>query len=387
METINKTSERKIISLFEKYKIPSDLIDYVALWDSKISEGENLNALKEHIEILSSSKDFQEKIEADLNVGKKSIKQEKEDLERSDLEKFKKEAEISIKEVEKSIEKIQKDNKSKVDEYFKPLNSYVKAVANSEGYLNSIFIISRGGLGKTTNVLLTLKELGKEFIYISNYTTTVELVNFLYKNSDKIIVFDDFETIWKLGVKGINILKGALWGIGKDNKRLVTYLTTDKRLKAPAQFEFKGKAFFLLNRMPNDKDDLIRALLTRSLVYELNLTYLETLEILAEFVKIDYKKLSLKERELIFKFMKNNTDETSELNFRTLIKIYDLYIADKENWETLSGLVLKKDKNLILIKQFLNEYSTMKEVENKFTEVTGYSRRQFYNIKKRLEVK
>jgi len=318
-------------------------------------------------------------------ITKNEINTLKEKEENKRLEEFREEEFKAKKELDKAIETIIEDKNSKFNEYFLPLINYIKSVINSDNYLNSLFVVGEGGLGKTTILLKTLKEMNKEYVYISNYTTIVEFVNFLYEHKDSIIVMDDMEGIFNLGAKFINILKGTLWGVGKENKRIVTYLTTDKRLKAPSQFEFKGKIFFLLNKMPNEKDSLIRALLSRSLVYELNLTYEEIMKMMGEFAKIEYKNLTFEERKMIYEFLKENTDDTCEdINFRTLVKMYDLYLTNKENWKSICKNLIKRNEKLALLKLYLKESNTIKEAQERFCEETGLCRKTFFNLKAKL---
>jgi len=384
-------SKEKQIEKFKKickeYNIPDDLLDLNMLVDRTLTFEENKTQILPLIETLASSQNAEEKIIADKKVKKKSIREEKLEQERINFENLKREEENAKEELNEAISNIVKDKKSNLNKYFEPLKEYLKAVVNSDGYLNSLFVHSPAGLGKTTITLSTLKELKKNFVYISNYTTDLEFVNFLYQNSDKIIVLDDFEDVLKIGSKIINILKGTLWGIGKENKRIVSYLTTSKLLKAPKQFEFNGKLIFLLNRLPNEQDTLIKALLSRSIVYSLNFTYSEIMEILAEFSKIPYKTLTEAQRKEIYSYLKQNTDESvDDLNFRTMLKIYDLYINNPKNWKELSKIFFKRDERIALLKSVLKKCSTITEAQKEFCEQSGLSRASFFNIKRSLKV-
>ena len=302
---------------------------------------------------------------------------------------YKKEEKNAKKEFENSLQKIIEVLPNDLDEYFKPMKEFVGAVALSKGYLNSLFILNRGGLGSTTNVLGKLKELNVDFVYVNNYSTALELVNYIYTNRTKVMVFDDVESMWS-NHKIINVLKGALWGIGKENKRIVSYLTTDTRLKAPAQFEFSGKMLFLINKMPNEKDKSVKALLSRSITYELSFTYAEIMVILKVFSKIPYREMSKKEREKVFIYLRNNTDDTCEdLNFRTLIKMYDIFIENKDNWKRMCKTLIVRNEKLALLKELLSSTSTTKEAQEKWSEEIygnkSRGRSTFFLMKKRLK--
>jgi hypothetical protein len=266
------------------------------------------------------------------------------------------------------------------------IREYIKLTIGSSGYLQSCFICSAGGLGKSTIATETLKEIGTDYVYINSYATPVELVNLLYKHSDKVILFDDTETMFSLGYKVLNIFKGVLWAVGKTGKRIVSYNTTSKLLTAPSQFEFTGKLVFLLNKLPNRKDPLVSALMSRSLVYEIKLSRQEILDQLKEYIKEEYVGTTLEERTELLNYLTEYTDNSSdELSFRTLIKMYDIFIQDKTNWKKLIKPLLTKDENMVLIKKLIDECSSIKEAQAKFTEATGLVRSSFYRIKGRLE--
>jgi len=273
----------------------------------------------------------------------------------------------------------------KVNSWFKPIEEGIKIVLKSDR-IHSIFIQSRGGLSKTTTTLNTLKEEGKEFEHISNYGTPVELINFFYTNRNKIIILDDFETIWGLGTKGINILKGALWGSGKENTRTIGYLTTSKLLKAPSKFEFKGKLIILLNKIPEKQNRLVKALLSRALVYEMDLNYKETMELLFDFSKLDYPMVSYEKREEIYNYLKQNTDSSNleDLNFRTLIKLYEVYKVKKDTWREFLPMVLSRNERLILLKKFLQKTRSVKDAQELWSKEFGLSRRQFFREKRKI---
>ena len=274
----------------------------------------------------------------------------------------------------------------------------VRIVLTSEGKLNSLFLIGKGGMGKTTCVINTFKALGytqreltaittpsgsnKEFVYINSYSTILELVNFLYENRDKNIILDDFECLLNDKV-ALNVLKSALWDT--DGKRTISYLTTSPRRIAPQQFEFNGKLFFNLNKLPKS-NPLLDALLTRSLVYYDNYTYTQLLTLIETISRLPYKTLTDAQRGEIFIWLKNNTDETTEdLNIRTLIKLYDIYLSHPTDFEGISKLLVKRNEKLALVKLYIRECRTIGEAQRRFTEVTGSCRASFYGLKRKLE--
>ena len=98
---VDKKVMRKIVGLSEKYSVPSDLIDIEALYDDTLEFSENYNMFEEIIKGLS---EFETKVKVEGT--KKSIKSEKEERDRVELENLKKETEVSEKEFEEALNKI-----------------------------------------------------------------------------------------------------------------------------------------------------------------------------------------------------------------------------------------------------------------------------------------
>jgi len=260
------------------------------------------------------------------------------------------------------------------------LKEYVRIIAKSDGYLQSMFCLSQHGLGKTSTVTKTLEEMEiHDYVYVNSYATPVELVNILYENRNKVIVLDDVETMFTMGSKVINIFKGVLWGIGSSGIRQVSYNTTSKLLRSPTSFEFNGKLIFLVNKLPNKNDPLIGAMMSRSLVYEMKFTPKEVLEMLQEYSELPYKDLTTEERQMIYNYIAENTDGTNEeLSFRTIIKMYDVYRQNKVDWKKLVEPILARNEKLMLIKKLVAEHKSKKEAQQEFCEMTGMGRATFY---------
>jgi hypothetical protein len=268
------------------------------------------------------------------------------------------------------------------------LSEYVRMIVKSDGYLQSMFCCSQGGLGKTTVVMNTIEELGiKDAIYVNAYSTPVELVNILYENNGKTFIFDDTETMFSMGSKVINIFKGVLWAVGNTGKRIVSYHTTSKLLRAPPTFIFNGKLIFLVNKLPNKSDPLISAMMSRSLVYDMKFTRDEIVTMLTEYSKLAYRELTIEERTMLLEYVLENTDNTSEdLSFRTIIKVYDIYRHNKETWKELVKPLLTRNERLVLISKLISESTTIKEAQTKFSEMSGLSRATFFKAKTQLGV-
>ena len=109
-----------------------------------------------------------------------------------------------------------------------------------------------------------------DFVHFKGRATAAGLFVTLYDNSDKIVVLDDCDSVFK-DDDAVNILKGAL---DSYDTRKISYLTT-KPLKdefgshLPRSFEFTGKIIFISNISQSKLDEAIRS---RSFVSDIDLT-------------------------------------------------------------------------------------------------------------------
>lgn len=141
------------------------------------------------------------------------------------------------------------------------------------GIQPSLVITGMAGVGKTHLVKETLKQMGLresyEFEHFKGKATAAGLFITLYQNSDKIVVLDDCDSVFK-DDDAVNILKAAL---DSYDTRKISYIST-KPLKdefgepIPAHFEFTGKIIFISNIHQSKLDEAIRS---RSFVSDISM--------------------------------------------------------------------------------------------------------------------
>ena len=94
---------------------------------------------------------------------------------------------------------------------FDDMNNLTKMVANNVS--PSLVITGQPGLGKTWNVTKTLASLGlkenEDFVHVKGRCTAAGMFITLFENSDKLIIFDDCDSVFK-DSDGVNLLKGWL---------------------------------------------------------------------------------------------------------------------------------------------------------------------------------
>jgi len=145
------------------------------------------------------------------------------------------------------VESQVKRNSMSLVEQFDTLEQYVRIM--TDGVINSLFIYGAPGVGKTETVKRSLVKFGASFKYVQGgVKDAYSAAKILYENRDnKIIVFDDFDTIFK--IKGaVDLLKVALQD---HSTRIITWADGTKRSKKdsiPQEFEFTSSVIVISNR-------------------------------------------------------------------------------------------------------------------------------------------
>lgn len=265
-----------------------------------------------------------------------------------------------------------------IDKHFSKMKELIKMVAR--GYANSLILLSDGGLGKSYTVLQSLKEEGlkenENFVYLTTFSTSLELYNMLFVWKDKIVVLDDLEGILTER-KSISILKSCLWSA--NGKRYVSYYSKTKLREAPSKFEFKGRIIFCINDIRSNK--VIQSLVSRCLFYKLELSYSQKIEIMRAIA--EQEKIPI---EIINYIQTISSPATQNLNFRTLRHVWNAYQYDLNNgcngsWKEVAKSLLGANENLALILELSKTGKPVKQQVSEFASNTGKSRASYFRYK------
>jgi len=180
------------------------------------------------------------------------------------------------------------------------LQLYVEVIA--KGLTNSLIVQSPAGYGKSETTFKALKMLGLQkgvnYVWESGYLTPKGLLNALRRvnliSSPRILVLDDIEDTLK-NLQTIGLLKSALWEI--DGTRKVFWQTNREHI----EFEFKGRIIFLLNKI-NENNPIVKALIDRSLYYQMDLTKDEMINLMREKIR-EFNELTYQQQQKIMKFI------------------------------------------------------------------------------------
>ena len=192
------------------------------------------------------------------------------------------------------------------------------------GIQPSLVITGGAGLGKTYLVKKTLTDMGleeaKQFVHFKGRATAAGLFVTLYENSDKIIVLDDCDSVFK-DMDAVNMLKAAL---DSYDTRKLSYIST-KPLKdtygdpVPRHFEFTGKIIFISNIAQGKLDEAIKS---RSFVSDISMNTEQMFKRIDDLKDAMETKIPVEVKDKALQIMKDLEAKYDgvEINLRSFIK-------------------------------------------------------------------
>lgn len=220
---------------------------------------------------------------------------------------------------------------------FDDMNNLAQMVAKNIS--PSLVVTGQPGLGKTFNITKTLTDMGlkenEQFVHVKGRCTAAGMFITLFENSDKLIIFDDCDSVFK-DADGVNLLKGAL---DSYDKRTITWMSA-KGLKTndgdylPRSFNFTGRIIFISNLPIAKVDSAIRS---RSFVLDITLTADQLMKRMKDLLKTVEPNVDMriKRDALTALNAAYKKYEGVELNFRSLIKAIRIRQMGFRNWRAM----------------------------------------------------
>ena len=207
-------------------------------------------------------------------------------------------------------------------EMFTNLERLTKMVGR--GIQPSLVVTGGAGMGKTHLVKQTLADMGldesTDFVHFKGRATPAGLFITLYENSDKIIVLDDCDSVFK-DDDAVNILKGAL---DSYDSRKISYITSkplkdEFGIEVPRHFEFTGRIIFISNIEQSKLDEAIRS---RSFVADIDMTQDQMFTRIEQLMPKMESRIPLAAKTQALALMKELNVEFSglDINLRSFIK-------------------------------------------------------------------
>ena len=221
-----------------------------------------------------------------------------------------------------------------INERFNFLNDLTKMVIYD--VTPSLIIVGEGGLGKTHSVSQSIDITGlqdHEFVFFKGYSTARGLYNTLYDNNDKLIIFDDCDSVLEDKV-AVNILKSAL---DSYETRTISWMAKmNKNDEYPQQFDFTGRIIFISNK---SKTSIDGAILSRSLTVDLTMTPDEKIERMTTILPNILPEYSDEVKTEALNFL-NENKEGSNINMRTLIMVIKMASSNPDTWKSMASYML-----------------------------------------------
>ena len=266
---------------------------------------------------------------------------------------------VDVQEVGGSVETstlspvVQAVDKFGINERFDFLTDFVLMVA--DGTCPSLLVTGEGGLGKTFTVNKAMRKAGREMLdlealaagtkiddkkfyaVVKGYSTAKGLYRTLYENRNRIIIFDDCDTVLRDPV-ALNLLKGAL---DSYDKRIISWNAEssfggDEEL--PRSFEFKGGVIFISNLQLYKIDQAVKS---RALPIDLSMTTQQKIDRMETLIKAEefLPEYSAKVKRQALDFLEKFQTQAKELSLRTLIQV--VKVAGRgDNWERRAEYLL-----------------------------------------------
>ena len=221
-----------------------------------------------------------------------------------------------------------------------------------EGDSNSVIITGSGGLGKTYTVMQSLKKAGLDEIYfdeddeagspargdyeiVKGFVTPKALYRLLYNNRERLVVFDDCDSIWD-NPTAVSLLKAAL---DSYETRNISWFAENKSDEddLPQRFEFKGKIIFVSNLKLTDLD---QAVLSRCLYVDVSMTPSEKVDRIRKLKGSIRPDISATMKDEAIALIAEHAENIGDLNIRTFLKVLDIRHNNKPNWKDVAEYVI-----------------------------------------------
>ena len=221
-----------------------------------------------------------------------------------------------------------------INDRFKFLEKLVYMVVNKSCI--SMIVTGEGGLGKTYTVrkCLEIKRRleNEDWIHIKGFSTARGLFRTLYENSDKLVVFDDCDSILDDKI-AVNILKSAL---DSYDERTIHWITRTVDESLPDSFEFTGEIIFISNK---SQEQIDQAILSRSTSIDLTMSVRDKIERMKNILPSIKPSVALSLKQECLDLIEQYKDFIKDLNIRTLIKIINMRV-DPENGEEWKDMAI-----------------------------------------------
>lgn len=244
---------------------------------------------------------------------------------------------------------------------FQDLEDLIKMVGS--GVQKSLIISGMAGVGKTFTVTTEITKMlgpqGDKWTIVKGKTSPLGLYSSLFLNRDKLIVFDDIDSVFD-NKDTINMLKAS---VDSYDKRVISWISprtvdvsrlspelvqklhddidekleTDPlnaKIKYPNTFEFTGRIIFISNIHESKMDKAIKS---RSFVIDITLKAKDVFNRMKSIINEILPDVALTEKERVLNFLKEKSQAgEKDVDIRTLINGIKCKQSGSQRWEHLA---------------------------------------------------
>jgi hypothetical protein len=219
-----------------------------------------------------------------------------------------------------------------INERFDFLSRFVRMIAT--GTSTSLVVAGEGGLGKSYTVKQALADAGlrqdHDFIIVKGFSTPKALYRTLFENVDKVIVFDDCDSVLR-DATAINVLKATL---DSEPVRVVSWLSEQRGEDAlPNSFEFTGKVIFITNLTI---EKVPQAVTSRGQRVDVSMTQDEKIARMYGIVDHIKPEIARDVKVEVIEFLNQFRNTAKDLNMRTLLKVSEIRVANPTEWRDMA---------------------------------------------------
>ena len=253
-----------------------------------------------------------------------------------------------------------------IDQKFKMMEQLIKMTIR--GSSKGMLITGKGGIGKTYTVLDMLNRLGKtdwmkaraeagiteidlndtdddveekvehlaelgvrgDYVVFKGYASAAALYRLLYEHKNRIIIFDDCDSILK-NEDAVNVMKGAL---DTYEERWVSWNTNAAVSDLPPCFKFEGQVIIISNSEMEKVNEAVR---TRCFKVDVSMSPEQRVQRMRSVLPNILPEVALQYKEDALALMTANLHVAVDVSFRSLMNVIKLRIEpDLEDWEDVA---------------------------------------------------
>ena len=218
-----------------------------------------------------------------------------------------------------------------VADRFRFIEKFTKMVAT--GIAPSFLLTGGPGIGKTYSIVKVMNDLemvqGDDYVVIKGHSSPLGLYRALYENQDKIVIFDDTDSVFKCQTS-TNILKAAL---DSYNTRIINWNSlAAERNDMECEFEFTGSIIFISNI---DSSRLDSAVVNRCITANLSLINEEIMVRIEDIMPDLVPQIDIEKKREVISFMKEKANHFQGLSIRTFIQACKIREGEDICWREM----------------------------------------------------